>query len=327
MIMSAKPTRNLRGPTLAAVLALGALTVACGGDAGRDSAAGERLSGTVLIDGSSTVFPIAEAMAEEFGIAHEGRVRAPVGSSGTGGGFKKFCVGETDISNASRPISEDEAELCRENGIEPLELPIAWDGLTVVKNPANDWATCMTVEELRRVWQPGSTITRWNEVRDRWPGRQIKLYGADTDSGTFDYFTEAIMGESGSSRDDYTASADDNVLVVGVAGDEASLGYFGFAYYIEHTGRLVAVEIDGGAGCVEPTRETIEDGSYTPLSRPMYIYAKAESMERPVVAAFLRFWMENSAALVPEVGYVPLSDEEYAQNLSRLEALASGAAE
>jgi len=309
--------RTLCTSTLGGLLALGVLLAACS-DAG-DGADGE-LSGTVLIDGSSTVFPIAEAMAEEFGIAHEGRVRAPVGSSGTGGGFKKFCAGETDISNASRPITEEEAALCGENGIDPLELPIAWDGLTVVRNPANDWATCMTVEEVRRIWQPSSTITRWNQVRADWPDVEIKLYGADTDSGTFDYFTEAIMGESGSSRDDYTASADDNVLVVGVAGDVASLGYFGFAYFIENTERLEVVEIDGGAGCVAPTRETIEDGSYTPLSRPMYIYAKAESLERPVVAEFLRFWMENSAALVPEVGYVPLSDEEYADNLSRLEA-------
>ncbi len=324
--MTIPTVRIVRASALGALLVLGGLAAACGGDAGDDSAAGEQLSGTVLIDGSSTVFPIAEAMAEEFGIAHEGRIRAPVGSSGTGGGFKKFCAGETDISNASRPISEEEAELCRENGIEPLELPIAWDGLTVVKNPANDWAVCMTVEELRRVWQPGSTITRWSEVRDGWPDAEIKLYGADTDSGTFDYFTEAIMGEGGASRDDYTASADDNVLVVGVAGDEASLGYFGFAYYVENTERLDAVEIDGGAGCVAPTRETIENGSYTPLSRPMFIYAKAESMERPVVEAFLRFWMENSAALVPEVGYVPLSESEYAENLTRIEdALASDA--
>ena len=323
--MTIPTTLTLRGSVFGALLVLGGLAAACGGNAGDDAAAGEQLSGTVLLDGSSTVFPIAEAMAEEFGIAHEGRVRAPVGSSGTGGGFKKFCAGETDISNASRPISEEEAELCRENGIDPLELPIAWDGLTVVRNPANDWATCMTVEELRRVWQPGSTITRWSEVRDGWPDTEIKLYGADTDSGTFDYFTEAIMGESGSSRDDYTASADDNVLVVGVAGDDASLGYFGFAYYLENTERLEAVEIDGGAGCVAPTRETIEDGSYTPLSRPMFIYAKAESMERPVVAEFLRFWMESSAALVPEVGYVPLSDAEYTENLATLEtALAAG---
>jgi len=318
MSMNIPMTRILRGVAFTPLLGLGGLAVACGG--GGDSAAGERLTGTVLIDGSSTVFPIAEAMAEEFGIAHEGRVRAPVGSSGTGGGFKKFCAGETDISNASRPISEEEKALCRENGIEPIELPVAWDGLTVVKNPANDWAACMTVEELRRVWQPGSTITRWSEVRDGWPDTEIKLYGADTDSGTFDYFTEAIMGEGGASRDDYTASADDNVLVVGVAGDESSLGYFGFAYYIENTDRLDAVEIDGGAGCVAPTRVTIEDGSYTPLSRPMFIYAKAESLERPVVAEFLRFWMENSAALVPEVGYVPLSEAEYADNLATLEA-------
>lgn len=315
---------------LAAALAFAGLVIACGdaggGADGNGASDTTELGGTVLIDGSSTVFPIAEAMAEEFGIEHEGRVRAPVGSSGTGGGFKKFCAGETAISNASRPITEDEEALCRENGIEPIEMTIAWDGLTVVKNPANDWAGCMTVEELRRIWQPGSTIERWSQVRDGWPDDEIVLYGADTDSGTFDYFTEAIMGEGGASRDDYTASADDNVLVVGVAGDEASLGYFGFAYFDENRERLDAVEIDNGDGCVAPTMETIEDGSYAPLSRPMFIYTKPAAIQRPEVAAFLRFWMENSAALVPEVGYVPLSAEEYQANLSTIAELAAGGA-
>ena len=321
-ILTWRPTR---AAAVIAALALGGLTVACGGSDGGD-AAGGGLSGTVLLDGSSTVFPIAEAMAEEFSLAQEGDVRVPVGTSGTGGGFKKFCAGETAISNASRPISEDEEALCRENGIEPIEMTIAWDGLTVVKNPANDWATCMTVEELRRTWQPGSTIERWSQVRDGWPDREIVLYGADTDSGTFDYFTEAIMGEGGASRSDYTASADDNVLVQGVAGDEASLGYFGFAYFDENRDRIDAVEIDNGNGCIGPTMETIENGSYAPLSRPMFIYTKPAAIQRPEVAAFLRFWMENSAALVPEVGYVPLSAEEYQANLSTIADLSAGGA-
>lgn len=319
-----------RSTALGAALFFAGLASACGdagGGANGDGAAGGvGLSGTVLIDGSSTVFPIAEAMAEEFGLAQEGEVRVPVGTSGTGGGFKKFCAGETAISNASRPITEEEEALCRENGIEPIEMMIAWDGLTVVKNPANDWATCMTVDELRRIWQPGSTIERWSQVRDGWPDEEIVLYGADTDSGTFDYFTEVIMGEGGASRDDYTASADDNVLVVGVAGDEGSLGYFGFAYFDENRDRLDAVEIDNGDGCVAPTMETIEDGSYAPLSRPMFIYTKPAAIQRPEVAAFLRFWMENSATLVPEVGYVPLSAEEYQANLSTIAELAAGGA-
>jgi len=321
--MSILAKKLFRAPALATILGAGVLVAACGGESGRDSADGAELSGTVLLDGSSTVFPIAEAMSEEFGLANP-RVRVPVGLSGTGGGFKKFCAGETDISNASRPVKDSELATCRENGIEPIEFRIAWDGLTVVRNPANDWASCMTVEELRRIWQPGSTITRWSEVRDEWPDDEIVLYGPDTDSGTFDYFTEAINGEGGASRDDYTASADDNVLVVGVAGDEGALGYFGFAYYEENTDRLGDVAIDNGDGCVEPSRETIEDGTYAPLSRPMFIYTKEQALQKPEVAAFIRFWMENSAALVPEVGYVPVADSIYASNVRHLDELTGG---
>lgn len=195
-----------------------------------------------------------------------------------------------------------------------------------MRNPENDWATCMTVDELKRIWQPGSTIKRWNQVRDTWPNEEIILYGPDTDSGTFDYFTEAIVGEGGASRQDYTASADDNVLVVGVAGDRGGLGYFGFAYFEESEGKLSAVEVDNGAGCVGPTRGSIEDGSYAPLSRPMFVYTKDQALAKPHVVAFLRFWMENSAALVTEVGYVPLADERYRENLATLER-AGGAAD
>jgi len=323
--MSIPTTTLLRTSALALVVAAGAFAAACGGDADGDAVASGELSGTVLLDGSSTVFPIAEAMSEEFGIANP-QVRVPVGLSGTGGGFKKFCAGETDISNASRPVKDSELETCRANGIEPLEFRIAWDGLTVVKNPANDWATCMTVEELRRIWQPGSTITRWSQVREEWPDEEIVLYGPDTDSGTFDYFTEAINGEGGASRDDYTASADDNVLVVGVAGDAGALGYFGFAYYEENTDRLGDIAIGGGNGCVAPSRETIEDGTYAPLSRPMFIYTKDQALRKPEVAAFIRFWIENSPALVPEVGYVPVADSVYADDLQRLEELTAGGA-
>ena len=290
---------------------------ACGGGDAAEEADG--LSGMVTIDGSSTVFPISEAMAEEFQIANPG-VRVTVGISGTGGGFKKFCGGETDISDASRPIKDTEIELCRENGIEAIEIPVSWDGLTVVRNPANDWATCMTVDELKRVWQPGSSITRWNEIRPEWPDEEIKLYGPDTDSGTFDYFTEAIVGEEDASRDDYTASADDNVLVVGVEGDRGSLGYFGFAYYEESSDVLGAVAVDNGEGCVLPSRETIENGTYAPLSRPMFIYTKAQALEKPQVRAFLDFYLSNATTLVPEVGYVPLASSQYTELASMLDA-------
>ncbi len=301
--------------TLAVTLAALPL-LACGG--GGDAGAGG-LTGAVAIDGSSTVFPISEAVAEEFQIANPG-VRVTVGISGTGGGFKKFCAGETDISDASRPIKETEIEACAANGIEPIQLSVAWDGLTVVRNPANDWATCMTVDELKRVWQPGSSITRWNEIRPDWPDTEIVLYGPDTDSGTFDYFTEAIVGEEDASRDDYTASADDNVLVVGVEGDAGSLGYFGFAYYEESADKLGAVAVDNGAGCVLPARETIENGTYAPLSRPMFIYVKPDALARPEVQAFVDFYIENAPTLVPEVGYVPLSAEQYAEQKAKVAA-------
>ena len=290
---------------------------ACGGGETEGEVGG--LTGMVTIDGSSTVFPISEAMAEEFQIANRG-VRVTVGISGTGGGFKKFCSGEIDISDASRPIKQSEVELCRENGIDPMEIPVAWDGLTVVRNPANDWATCMTVDELKRVWQPGSSITHWNQVRSGWPEEEIKLYGPDTDSGTFDYFTKAIVGEEDASRDDYTASADDNVLVVGVAGDRGSLGYFGYAYYEESSDVLGAVAVDNGNGCVLPDRETIENGTYAPLSRPMFIYTKAQALEKPQVRAFLQFYLDNAPTLVSEVGYVPLADQRYAELLGTLRA-------
>ncbi len=276
------------------------------------------LSGLVSLDGSSTVFPISQAMAEEFQIAQRNAVRVTVGVSGTGGGFQKFCNGETDISNASRPIKDSEVEECLRNGITPIELRIAWDGLTVVANPENDWATCMTVEELRNLWEPSSTVRNWGAIRAGWPGDEVKLYGPDTDSGTFDYFTEAIVGEEDASRADYTASADDNVLVLGVSGDRGALGYFGYAYYEENQDKLRAIEIDGGDGCVGPSRQTIEDGTYQPLSRPMFIYVHQGALGRPEVAAFLDFFFDNAETLIPETGYVPLSAGDYDEGRSKL---------
>ncbi len=302
-------------PATLALLLLSGLAAACG----RGNEAESGLSGTVRIDGSSTVYPVTEAMVEEFQIANR-NVRVTVGVSGTGGGFKKFCAGETDISDASRPIKERELETCRANGIEPVEITVAYDGLSIVVNPENDFAACMTVEELKRIWEPGSQIERWSQVRAEWPNEEIKLYGPGTDSGTFDYFTAAIVGEEDASRADFTASEDDAVLVQGVAGDRYALGYFGYAYYAENADKLKVVAVDGGNGCVEPTPETVQSGEYTPLSRPLFIYVNRSALEaKPEVKAFLRFYLENAGELVPQVGYVPLSPERYVEALSNFE--------
>lgn len=307
-------TRALMGP-LAAVLVLG---VACGPGA-RGGGGGGDLSGAVNIDGSSTVFPITQAVAEEWG-AVQPDVQISVGVSGTGGGFEKFCRGETDISNASRPIDpEEEAPVCEENGVEYLELPVAMDGLSVVANPENDFVDCLTVEELKTIWEPGSEVDTWSEVRDGFPDQPVALYGPGTDSGTFDYFTDAIVGEEGASRSDYTASEDDNVLVQGVAGDANALGYFGFAYFEQNQDKVRAVAVDGGDGCVEPTRETIVSGEYAPLSRPIFIYVGKDAARRPEVSAFVDFYLESVQDLVPSVGYVALPEDVVAEQRSAWE--------
>lgn len=283
------------------------LAYGCGGDAG----GGDGLSGTVAIDGSSTVFPVTEAMAEEFQLAHPG-VRVTVGVSGTGGGFKKFCSGETDVSDASRPIKDVEAEACAERGVDYVQVPVAFDGITVAVNPENDWARCVTVEELRRIWQPESTVDNWRDVRDSWPDREMPLFGPGTDSGTFDYFTEAIVGEEDASRSDYSASEDDNVTLMGLANNVGAMGYFGFAYFHENQEQVKALGVDDGTGCVRPTMETIESGAYAPLSRPLFIYVSEQALrERPEVRAFVDFYLENGTQLVPEVGYVPLGIARY----------------
>lgn len=286
---------------------------ACGGERG-----GGSMSGTIAVDGSSTVYPISEAVAEEFALQTGGDVRVTVGVSGTGGGFKRFCAGETDISNASRPIRDSEAADCAANGVEYTELTIAIDGLTVAVNNANDFVQCLTVDELRRIWEPGSTIDSWSQVRAGFPNQPLALYGPGTNSGTFDYFTEEVIGEQGASRGDYTASEDDNVLVQGVEGDPNALGYFGYAYYIENAQRMRAVAIDSGSGCVLPTEETVAGGTYTPLSRPLMIYVNNAKARQPHVAAFIRFYLENAAELVPQVGYVALDADRYAQELAKL---------
>jgi phosphate transport system substrate-binding protein len=272
------------------------------------------LSGDILVDGSSTVYPITEAMAEEFGKLQP-EVRVTVGVSGTGGGFEKFCNGETDISDASRPIKPSETEACAANGIEYIELPVAYDGLAVMVNPANDWVDYMTVAELKKLWEPAAQgeVMRWSQVREGWPDEEIHLYGAGTDSGTYDYFTQAIVGEEGSSRGDFQASEDDNVLVQGIAGDPLALGFFGLAYYQENQDILKLVPINdedetNGAGPILPSEETVNDGTYQPLARPIFIYVRQEAAERPEVQGFVDFYLnvENATNLVREVGYVPL---------------------
>lgn len=316
-----------------ALVAMMASLAACGGgsqtatpDADTEMAAGSDLSGTVLVDGSSTVFPISEAMAEEFGAVNPG-VAVTVGVSGTGGGFKKFCAGETDITGASRPISQEEIDLCEQAGIEYIELPIALDGLTVVVNPANDFAECLTTDELLTMWEPDAqgTITNWNQIRADFPDAPLGLYGAGTDSGTYDFFMEAI-GADGESRGDYTASEDDNVIVQGVSGDTNGLGFFGLAYFIENQDSLKAVAIDSGDGnCVVPSSETVADGTYVPLSRPEFIYVKLEKADDPAVAAFVNFYISpDNAGLVDEVGYVSVPSEINTKVISRFENKTTG---
>ena len=290
------------------MLAAGLLALAAACNT-QGSAGSSDVSGTIQIDGSSTVFPISEAIAEEFRKESPG-VNVRVGQSGTGGGFEKFCSGETDISDASRPIESDEQAACRSAGVAYTELKVAIDGLSVVVNRENDFVSCLTTSELKKIWEPGSRVKTWRDVRGDWPDETIKLYGPGADSGTFDYFTGEIVGEEGASRSDYTASEDDNVLVQGVAGDAYALGYFGYAYYKSNTETLRAVAIDAGEGCIEPTDKTIESGEYSPLSRPLFIYVSNDSLRRDEVHAFVRFYLENVNAVLPDVGYIPLPSSE-----------------
>ena len=304
------------GVVVAAVIAAFLLS-ACGGGNGSSTDTSDKLSGTIIGDGSSTVFPITEAVAEEFGKAQSG-VKVVAGISGTGGGFKKFCNGETDFNDASRPIKDEEKQACADKGIEWVEFEVGYDGLSVVVNNDNDFAQCLTVDELKRIWEPESAVDSWNDVRPEWPDSSIALYGPDTDSGTFDYFTAEIVGEEGSSRADYTASADDNVLVQGVEGDKNALGYFGYAYYYENQDKLKIVAVDGGEGCVAPSVETVRSGEYKPLSRPLFVYVRKDALERPEVAAFMRYYLTEGRALVSEVGYVEAPDSAYEDGLAKM---------
>jgi phosphate transport system substrate-binding protein len=279
----------------------------CGGK----KESGNTLSGTINIDGSSTVYPITEAVAEEFKKVYPD-VKVAVALSGTGGGFKKFVRGETDINDASRPITHFEDSIAKVNGIEYIELEVAYDGLAVVVNPQNSWCNDIKVEELKKIWEPEAQgkITKWNQIRPEWPDEPLHLYGAGVESGTYDYFTEAIVGKAHSSRGDYTSSEDDNVLVQGISSDKNALGFFGFAYYEENKDKIKLVAVDNGNGAVLPSVETVKNKTYKPLSRPLYIYINNKAAKRKEVQEFINFYLDKMNTLVSEVGYIPLSDEE-----------------
>lgn len=283
---------------------------------------------TIRIDGSSTVYPVTEAVAEEFQKETKGTVKVTVGISGTGGGFKKFVRGESDISDASRPILAQEMLEAKQNGIEYIELPVAFDALTVMVHPKNNWVDYLTVDELKRIWEPAAQgkITNWKQVRNTFPDRPLTLYGAGADSGTFDYFTEATVGKAKSSRGDFTASEDDNVLVQGISSDENSLGFFGYAYYAENKNKLKAVPIVNPQTNkpVLPSGDTVIDGSYQPLSRPIFIYVSTKSLARPEVQKFVQFYLENGADLASEVKYVPLPESAYTKGMQRVKAGKTG---
>jgi phosphate transport system substrate-binding protein len=284
------------------------------------------LSGKITADGSSTVFPIMEALAEEFGKQASG-VDITVDFSGTGGGFKRFCAGETDISDASRPIKDEEMATCAENGVSYYTFEIAYDGIAIVVNPENDWVTCLTVDQLSKMWAKDSTVKKWSDIDPSWPSEDIALYGPGTDSGTYDYFTQQINGEEGVSREDYTPSEDDNVLVEGVAGDKNALGFFGLAYFEQNQDRLKLLQVDGGNGCVAPSAETVQNLTYTPLSRPLFLYVSANSLSRPEVQEFMRFSVAEANVYTEEVGYVDSPLQVYTDDQAKLEAAIAGTAQ
>jgi phosphate transport system substrate-binding protein len=317
---------TLQARTLAGAAALALALTACGGTSAGDesgpdaSSGGEQLTGAVKVDGSSTVAPLSEAAASIFAESQP-KVNVTVGTSGTGGGFKKFCVGETDISDASRPIKDAEKKACEAKGVKYAELIVANDALTVVVSKDNDWADCLTVAQLKKIWEPGSKVNNWNQVDPKFPNVPMKLYGAGTDSGTFDYFTDEINGEEGASRTDYSPSEDDNVIVQGVAGSKGGLGYFGYTYFEENSDKLKALKIDGGAGCVEPSKETAQGGTYKPLARPLFVYVSDKAIARPEAKGFVDFYIENIDEIVKEAKYIELTAEQKTTLKSEFDAL------
>lgn len=310
----------------ASLLSLSTLTLAaCGGSTPEQAPAA-----VIALDGSSTVYPISEVVAEEFR-AKNAAIPVTVGFSGTSGGMKKFCRGEIAVANASRPISTSEVDACKAAGIDYIELPVAYDGLAVVINPKNTWAASMTAAELKRLWEPDAAgkITRWSQIRQGWPDQEIRLFGAGIDSGTFDYFTEAIVGAAKKSRADYTSSENDNILVQGVAGDINALGYMGLAYYEESKDKLKLVAVDdekaeNGAGPIEPSFDTVRNGTYRPLSRPLLVYVSTTALARPEVQQFMTFYLDNTSQLSKEVGYVSLTDNELNMVKARLTSKTTG---
>jgi phosphate transport system substrate-binding protein len=324
---------RIRPLTFAAVIVVAVIFAAgCGRDdtssSGSTSAStsgggGQALSGRIEVDGSSTVGPFVTAGAEEFQ-GQNADVQVTVGISGTGGGFERFCAGETDISDASRPIKEDEeVPVCQKNGIEYTELQVANDGIAVVVNKENDWAKCLTVEQLNKIWGPDSKVDNWNQVDSSFPDQKMTLAGPGTDSGTFDFFTAQINGEEDASRTDYQATEDDNVIVQAVEGDKGGLGYFGLSYFEQNQESINDVEVDGGHGCVAPTTETVQDGSYTPLSRPLFIYVKNTSMQKPEVKAFVQYLLDNGDTIAQNALFVPMTDEQAQKSMSDFEAATS----
>ena len=318
--------RFARTPHVCLAVVVAMLAAGCGGgreegggDVGAAPSAASDLSGRVEADGSSTVGPLTTAAAERFQRANPD-VRVTVGVSGTGGGFERFCRGETDVSNASRPIKDEEKAVCDERGVSFTELHVANDALTVVVNPQNTWAECLTVEQLKRIWQPGSEVSSWNQVDSEFPNEKLSLAGPGTDSGTFDYFTDEINGEEGASRSDYTASENDNVIVQAVSGQKGALGYFGFSYFEENAQRVRAVAIDGGDGCVAPSVETAQDGTYKPLARPLFVYVKNESLQRPEVEAFAAYMLDNGKEIAEAARFVPLTEEQLRDARTALDA-------
>ncbi|GFZ90945.1 phosphate ABC transporter substrate-binding protein [Aquaticitalea lipolytica] len=299
------------------IILVAVIALSCGENKkSSESSNSEMLSGTIQVDGSSTVFPVTEAVAEEYR-TEQPDVKVTIGVSGTGGGFKKFSRGETNISNASRPIKDIEIEACKENNITYVELEVAYDGLAVLVNPENTWVDSFTIEELKKIWEPAAQgkIMKWNQIRPEWPNEEIHLFGPGVASGTYDYFTEAIVGKSGSSRGDFTASEDDHVLVQGIAGDKYSLGFFGLAYYTENADKLTLIGVHNGTEVVKPTLETVSNGTYKPLSRPLFIYVNSTSVKSPEVVDFVNFYLNNAGELAEDVGYIPLPADIYKKQI------------
>ena len=294
------------------IILVAALAISCGDSKKTSEKNSEALTGTIQVDGSSTVFPVTEAVAEEYR-NEQPEVKVTIGVSGTGGGFKKFSRGETNISNASRPIKDIEIEACKENNITYVELEVAYDGLAVLVNPENTWVDSFNIEELKKIWEPAAQgkIMKWNQIRPEWPNEEIHLFGPGVASGTYDYFTEAIVGKSGSSRGDFTASEDDHVLVQGIAGDKYALGFFGLAYYTENADKLTLIGVHNGTEVVKPSLETVSNGTYKPLSRPLFIYVNSTSVKSPEVVDFVNFYLDNAGELSEDVGYIPLPIELY----------------